>query len=215
MAGIFTSLAFWYSTEVGLYTLGAIGLFLMIYSLQRRIQLHLRPLPLVGYCFGLILGFLPVATYFLTPRCFGRCYLEFVHSVQIPDCTWGREFPSLSETLSILSEEGWQAFFLSEGFRWYLPICVFMLTAAYLTYLRLCRTNVPPDDAMKLLLLLLGGIAYFRTALGRSDGGHLNYGATFLWFLCLFPLDRGISGIFNKLFGGEIGGRSPYSSPLC
>ena len=205
LAGIFTSLAFWYSTEVGLYTLGAIGLFLTIYSLQRRIQLHLRPLPLVGYCFGLILGFLPVATYFLTHGALDDAIWNSYIQCKYQIATWGKEFPSLSGTLSILSEEGWQAFFLSEGFRWYLPICVFVCVAAYLTYLRLCRTNVPPDDAMKLLLLLLGGIAYFRTALGRSDGGHLNYGATFLWLLCLFPLDRGISGIFNKLFGGEIG----------
>ena len=146
-----------------------------------------------------------MATYFLTHGALDDAIWNSYIQCKYQIATWGREFPSLSETLSILSEEGWQAFFLSEGFRWYLPICVFMLTAAYLTYLRLCRTNVPPDDAMKLLLLLLGGIAYFRTALGRSDGGHLNYGATFLWFLCLFPLDRGISGIFNKLFGGEIG----------
>ena len=80
-----------------------------------------------------------------------------------------------------------------------------MVTASYLTYRRLCRTNVSPEDALKLLLLLLGGIAFFRTALGRSDGGHLNFGATFLWPLCLFPLDRGISGIYNILFGGEVG----------
>ena len=50
---------------------------------------------------------------------------------------------------------------------------------------------------MKLLLLLLGGIAFFRTALGRSDGGHLIYGATFLWLLCLLPLEGGILRMFR------------------
>ena len=60
---------------------------------------------------------------------------------------------------------------------------------------------------MKLLLLLLGGVAFFRTALGRSDSGHLHYGSTFLWLLCLFPLDRGISGMLGRLFGGiSVGG---------
>ena len=34
LAGISTSLAFWYSTEIGLYTLGGIGLFLVIYVFQ-------------------------------------------------------------------------------------------------------------------------------------------------------------------------------------
>ena len=205
LAGFFTSLAFWYSTEVGVYTLGAIGLFLVIYSLQRRIQLHLRPLPLVGYCIGLLLGFLPVAIYFLSHGALDdaiwNSYIQCKYQLAI----WGLKFPSLSATLAIISENGWQAFILSNGFRWYLPICVFMVTAAYLTYRRLCRTNISAEDALKLLLLLLGGIAFFRTALGRSDGGHLNYGATFLWLLCLFPIDRGISRVFNNLFGGESG----------
>ena len=42
LAGLSTSLAFWYSTEVGLYTLGAIGLFLVIYvygaALEQRAE---------------------------------------------------------------------------------------------------------------------------------------------------------------------------------
>ena len=205
LAGFFTSLAFWYSTEVGLYTLGAIGLFLVIYSLQRRLQLHLRPLPLVGYCCGLLLGFLPVAIYFLSHGALDDAIWNSYIQCKYQLATWGLKFPSLSATLAIISENGWQAFILSNGFRWYLPICVFMVTAAYLTYRRLCRTNISAEDALKLLLLLLGGIAFFRTALGRSDGGHLNFGATFLWLLCLFPIDRSISGVFNNLFSGESG----------
>ncbi len=205
LAGLFTSLAFWYSTEVGLYTLGAIGLFLLIYSLKRRIQLHLRPLPLVGYCCGLLLGFLPVAIYFLSHGALDDAIWNSYIQCKYQLATWGLKFPSLSATLAILSESGWRAFTLSNGFRWYLPICVFIVTAAYLTYRRLCRTNISAEDALKLLLLLLGGIAFFRTALGRSDGGHLNFGATFLWLLCLFPIDRGISGLFNNLFGRESG----------
>jgi len=205
LAGFFTSLAFWYSTEVGLYTLGAIGLFLVIYSLQRRLQLHLRPLPLAGYCCGLLLGFLPIAIYFLSHGALDDAIWNSYIQCKYQLATWGLKFPSLSATLAILSESGWRAFILSNGFRWYLPICVFMVTAAYLTYRRLCRTNISAEDGLKLLLLLLGGIAFFRTALGRSDGGHLNYGATFLWLLCLFPIDRGISRVFNNLFGGESG----------
>ncbi len=210
LAGVLTSLAFWYSTEVGLYTLGAIGLFLVIYCLQRRIQLHLRPLPLIAYCGGVLLGFLPVALYFLShgalDNAIWNSYIQCKHQL----ATWGIRFPLLSDALSIFSEEGWQAFFLSERFRWYLPICVFIFAASYLIYRKLCRTDISPDDAMKLLLLLLGGIAFFRTALGRSDIGHLKYGSTFLWLLCLFPLDMGISGLLNKLFYRESAEGSPH-----
>ncbi len=202
LAGIFTCLAFWYSTEVGLYTLGAIGLFLLIYSLRRRIELHLRPLPLAAYCLGLLLGFLPVATYFLSHGALDDAIWNSYIQCKYQLATWGLAFPSLSNTVGILLADGWRTFLLSHGFRWYFPICVFVFTAAYLTYRRLCRSPISPDEAQKVLLLLLGGIAFFRTALGRSDGGHLHYGSTFLWLLCLFPLDRGIAGMFNTLFDG-------------
>ncbi len=205
LAGFFTSCAFWYSTEVGLYTLGAIGLFLTIYSLQRRIQSHLRPLPLTAYCSGVLLGFLPVAIYFLTHGALDDAIWNSYIQCKYQIATWGLRFPSLTGTLGIISENGWRDFILSTGFRWYLPIFVYMCVASYLTYRRLCRSRVSADDALKLLLLLLGGIAYFRTALGRSDGGHLHYGSTFLWLICLFPIDRGISGILNLFRNGEAG----------
>lgn len=203
LAGLLTSIAFWYSTEVGLYTLGAIGLFLLIYSLKRRIQIEIRPFPIVSYCCGLLLGFLPVAIYFFSHGALDDLIWNSYIQCKYQLATWGLKFPSLSATLAIFSDSGWKEFILSNGFRWYLPVCVFVIAAGYLTYLRLCRTDNSPEDVMKFLLLLLGGIAFFRTALGRSDGGHLHFGSTFLWLLCLFPLDRGISGMYDMLFHGE------------
>lgn len=203
LAGFFTSLAFWYSTEVGLYTLGAIGLFLLIYSLQRRIHIEIRPFPLASYCCGLLLGFLPVVMYFLSHGALDDLFWNSYIQCKYQLATWGLRYPSLANTLAIITESGWKEFILSHGFRWYLPIFVFMIAAGYFTYLRLCRTDITPEDSMKLLLLLLGGIAFFRTALGRSDGGHLHFGSTFLWLLCLFPLDRGITGMIITLLSGE------------
>ena len=209
LAGLSTSLAFWYSTEIGLYTLGAIGLFLVIYVLQggfgtesesRRSEREKNwkeyLLPLISYGCGTLFGFLSVGIYFLWHGALDDVIWNSYIQCRYQLATWGLAFPSLSETLALLSTEGWHAFVFSEGFRWYLPVCIFLIVAAYLTYRCLCGTASEPH-AMKLLLLLLGGIAFFRTALGRSDGGHLIYGATFLWLLCLFPLERGISKMFR------------------
>ena len=197
LAGFFASLAFWYSTEIGLYTLAAIGLFLLIYAfLRSEVSTPKRFLPLISYSCGLLLGFLPVGIYFLTHGALDDVIWNSYIQCRYQLATWGLAFPSLSETLALLSTDGWRAFVFSEGFRWYLPIGVFLTIAAYLTYRRLSGTYLE-SNAMKLLLLLLGGIAFFRTALGRSDGGHLIYGATFLWLLCLFLLDRGVFGMFR------------------
>ena len=201
-AGLSTSLAFWYSTEIGLYTLGAIGLFLVIYVLQggwqnqqeKNIRGYL--FPLISYGCGVLLGFLSVGIYFWSHGALDDVIWNSYIQCRYQLATWGLAFPSLSGTLALLSTEGWHAFVFSEGFRWYLPICIFLIVAAYLTYRSLCGTASNPN-VMKLLLLLLGGIAFFRTALGRSDGGHLIYGATFLWLLCLLPLEGGIFRMFH------------------
>ena len=213
LAGLFASLAFWYSTEIGLYTLAAVGLFLFIYVfLQSEISIRKRFLPLVSYGFGILLGFLPVSIYFLAHGALDdvlwNSYIQCRYQLE----TWGLAFPSLSETIALLPTEGWHAFVFSEGFRWYLPIAVFLTVAAYLTYRYLCRTHLA-SDAMILLLLLLGGIAFFRTALGRSDSGHLIYGATFLWLLCLFLLEKGILGMFRASLS-SLTGKVPWYQAL-
>ena len=211
LAGLCTSLAFWYSTEIGLYTLGGIGLFLFIYGLRSDIPLRKRPLPLINYSCGLLLGFLPVGLYFLFHSALDDAIWNSYIQCRYQLATWGLAFPSLSKTLTLLSSDGWNAFIFSEGFRWYLPICIFLIIAAYLTYRRLSGTN--SGNTMKLLLLLLGGIAFFRTALGRSDGGHLIYGATFLWLLCLLPLEGGIVGVF-RVGLSSLRGERPWHAAL-
>ena len=211
LAGIFTSLAFWYSTEIGLYTLGGIGLFLFIYGLRSGIEIRERPFPLINYSCGVLLGFLPIAAYFFSYGALDDAIWNSYIQCRYQLATWGLAFPSLSKTIALLSTEGWRAFIFSKGFQWYLPICIFLIIAAYLTYRRL--SGIHSANTMKLLLLLLGGIAFFRTALGRSDGGHLIYGATFLWLLCLLPLEGGIIRMFRVCLS-TLKGRKPWHAAV-
>ncbi|MYA72331.1 hypothetical protein F4009_15065 [Candidatus Poribacteria bacterium] len=206
LSGLFTSLAFWYSTEIGLYSLGAIGLFLCLYALlqnsigaenrhEQETGVRKRLFPIIGYSCGVLLGFLPIAAYFFSHGALDDAIWNSYIQCRYQLATWGLAFPSLSKTLVLLSSDGWSAFIFSVGFRWYLPICIFLIVAGYLTYRGLSSTH--STNTMKLLLLLLGGVAFFRTALGRSDGGHLTFGATFLWLLCLLPLEGGIINMFR------------------
>ena len=161
LAGLSTSLAFWYSTEIGLYTLGAIGLFLVIYvfqggfrteggSRQSQQEKNRREylLPLISYSCGVLFGFLSVGIYFLAHGALDDVIWNSYIQCRYQLATWGLAFPSLSETLTLLPTAGWHAFIFSEGFRWYLPVCIFLIVAAYLTYRCLCGTVSAPN-AMK------------------------------------------------------------------
>ena len=50
------------------------------------------------------------------------------------------------ETLTLLPSEGWSAFIFSKGFRWYLPVCIFLIVAGYLTYRGLSGTHSDQHD---------------------------------------------------------------------
>lgn len=116
LAGICTSLAFWYSTEIGLYSLGGIGLFLLLFSGQRGMPMRVRPLPLTTYTCGILVGFLPVSLYFLWHGALADTIWNTYIQCRYQLATWGLAFPSLSDTLAVLTQEGWLAFILSEGF---------------------------------------------------------------------------------------------------
>ena len=163
LAGLSTSLAFWYSTEVGLYTLGAIGLFLVIYvgqggfgtessggrgykPRQQAVRVTEYLPPLISYGCGVLVGFLSVGIYFLSHGALDDVIWNSYIQCRYQLATWGLAFPSLSKTLALLSTDGWHAFIFSEGFRWYLPICIFLIVAAYLTYRGLSRHTFSQHD---------------------------------------------------------------------
>jgi len=203
LAGIVTSLAFFYSTEMGVYAFISCGLFLFLLGFtQKGVSGRKRPLPLFCYLTGVFLGALPFVVYFglhsALDDLVSNSYVQLVY--QIP--TWGLQFPPLSSFLVQLNTEGLKSF-QSETFRWYLPVLSYLIAATYLLHRALQGIFWSSESNAKLLLLLLAGITLFRTALGRSDSPHLVYGATMMWFIWIFFLERGIFWIGQKSKGAK------------
>lgn len=232
-AGMCTSLSFWYSTEIGLYTLAAISVFLLTYLTygvwKRDIPGRRRLLPLMCYCGGVMVGFWSIGFYLLLHGALDdairNTYIQCVYQTS----TWGTPFPSLTETLRPLADSGliwgWRTFMLSKGFglegrpmgilvEWYLPPLAFIIATSYLTHRRLCGGFWRSDVCVKLFLLLLGGITFFRTTLGRCDAGHLVEGSAFFWVLCVFFADRGIGRIFDKIRMENINSKTRWLGAL-
>jgi len=67
---------------------------------------------------------------------------------------------------------------------WYFPILVYLTTLTFLLF-RAIANRWRIED-WKLLLILLAGIIYFRTALGRSDWHHVIYSSSYFWLICFF-----------------------------
>ncbi len=203
-AGAAAGLAFWYSTETGLYAVVAIGLFLAVYSFahpagERRVGAR----PLLLYLGGALVGFMSVGSYFVAHGALGDVFRNTHIQMASQLGTWGLPFPPLEGVLRPLREPGgltgWGLLAWSTGIRGYWPVLLLMGVASYLTCLWLCRAFWHSRDAMMLLLLLLGGATFFRTALGRSDSAHVTFGATLAYMLCLVIMERGALKLVAEL----------------
>lgn len=189
-AGLISALAFWYSVEIGLYTIGALTLFLVLSSCRSDPRDRLRPM--VSYLGGVLLGFFLVGAYLISQDIFVDALRNTYYQCAYQLSIWGLAFPPVDRLLQMYAQRGaaaWQDILQAPEFRMYLTPFVFLLTATFLVYRMLCGTFRSTRSCPVLLLLLLSGAAFFRTALGRSDVGHWIDGSTYLWVLCLFPAD--------------------------
>jgi hypothetical protein len=207
-AGFLSSLAFWHYVDVGAYSLASIGLFLLLVgSLQPGIEAWRRPLPLLCYAGGALPLLLLVGSYLWSQGLLGdllhNLYLQVAHQLQ----TWGLPYPPVSELLRPLETAGWagwRAFVFGGIFPWYLPIVLYLLCLGCLTQRWLVGRLWPSERCMRLLLILLMALAYFRIALGRSDLPHLRMASTFQYVVAAFLLDWGLAHLRSQRSLGSL-----------
>jgi hypothetical protein len=206
-AGFVSSLAFWHYLDVGAYSLASIGLFLLVAgSMQPGIEAWRRPLPLLCFAAGTLPGFLAAGSYLWSQGALGgffhNLYLQAAYQLE----TWGLPYPPVSELLRPLEAAGWagwRAFIFGEVFRWYLPIVLYLLCLGYVTYRWLVGRLWSSEGCVRLLLILLMALAYFRIALGRSDLPHLRIASTFQYVMALLLLERGLAYLWSQLSLGR------------
>ena len=214
-AGVCTTLAVFYSLDTGLYTWAVSSLFLFLFgfasiwcssvnddgtagnpnSFKDRIQqmsdgvLGKCLSPLLTYKLGVMIGLTPVLIYFgvhgAIDDMFRSSWTQFTYHTEI----WGTPFiPLLTELSKITSLVTFSDFILSKTFIWYFPILVYLITLTFLLF-RAVANQWRIED-WKLLLILMAGIIYFRTALGRTDWHHVLFSSSFLWLISFFFFER-------------------------
>ena len=178
-AGILNSVCIIFSLEYGLYALAASLLFLIFKSFNSKSKKHLR------YLIGLLIGIFSISTIFSIYNIFSHftfnTYNQLAHQGEI----WGLPFFDFSLDPNTI------------GFKAYLSIAIMALFCCYLG--NKGEEIFHSKNNQSLLLTLLFSIFFFRTALGRSDLGHLIDGTTLLLILVLYPIDKLLFCSSNKL----------------
>ena len=204
-SGLCAGFAFWHSAEIGMYSICAVGLFWGIRLLTKAEPKGERLRPVLFFSAGVVVGLAPAALWLLRHGALGRRRPQRIYSARLPVGTRGvLPFSPLERVFSAV-RTAWAAGRM-EGVYRERAVCVGIC--------RLPRWSPPApfsfgapfkaifwknEACAKGLLVALCLAAFFRTALGRSDGGHLIFGATFFWPLLLLPLDRAAAGVWDAL----------------
>ena len=190
LAGVCATLGMVYSLELGLYSLATGSLFLLIVSFSFQGNIRKRLSPLLSYLAGAFMAFLPFALYFLFHGALDDLFRNSFIQCRYHIPTWGLRFPPLFPELSkVVSLESFKTFAMGETLEWYFPILVYLITLTYLMHQVFRGGFWNTNSNYILLLLVMGGIIFFRTPLGRSDRWHL-YGISFAWLICIFFVQR-------------------------
>ncbi|MDQ1317856.1 MAG: hypothetical protein QG588_1511 [Candidatus Poribacteria bacterium] len=198
VVGIISCITIFNSLEIGFYTTATCFLFLLLFGFSpqarsddfyfwKRLINGFRPL--LNYIIGIFIVFIPVSIYLAIYGAFDDMIVNSYIQTRYQSIIWGLRFPPLfSELAKVKSIETTKAFIISDTFKWYMPIVVYLISATYLAYQMLRSRLWRVKSNVKLLLLIIAGIIFFRTMLGRSDTTHL-YGMSFAWILGMYLIE--------------------------
>ncbi|MBF0101983.1 MAG: hypothetical protein HQK77_13860 [Desulfobacterales bacterium] len=193
-SGFFSGFCFWHSLEIGIYSFFAIFVFLLIkIILSTSGMFRANILSLVIFIAGALLGFACFACYFFIhgglQAFFDNVRIQL--STQLE--TWGLAYPNLRYAFYPIKQKGWikgfYEFCMGKHGRWYIPMIILLVTEVYLVFRWLSGKLLQTQTDRGLLFLFLLGAVYYRSALGRSEVGHLFYADIFRILILFFVLD--------------------------
>lgn len=200
LAGVFCCLAIFYILDAGVYALIIGSLLLIVFGMSFQGRIIDKLLPLISYLAGLSIMFLPFAAYFALHGALDDLLWNFYAQARYLNLVWGTKFPPLfAEFSKVESLISLKTFALSETFKWYLPVLIYLITAVYLMH-QLPRSSFWNKKSNNILIILLvSGTIHFRTTLGMTGRYHLYSAIVFSWVICTFFAEQIIIGTCKKL----------------
>lgn len=182
-AGACSAAALFVSTDLGLYTTAAISVFILL-DIAPLESIGNRVMRLARFVGGWIVGAMP----FIAGLWWCGALRGFVDNTReqlaLQLSVWGLPFPSFSTAISGAEwlPNGTVATPLQSPTL--LALCAAVLYLAIPTY-RLVRGVVATatPHVRVFTLLAIAGLLTYRTALGRSDVGHLRFASVYFWIL--------------------------------
>ncbi|MFG0317184.1 MAG: hypothetical protein ACF8XB_07925 [Planctomycetota bacterium JB042] len=220
LAGVSAAFALVHSLDAGLFAVASVGPFLLLEGASRRGTPFVpRFAPVAWFLAGLVAGAAPFVLALAAAGAGPAMLANTRDQLALQLSVWGLPFPSPTSLVEAARADGAVAALASPlGRAWLAAAAAVGVVTAVVA-----RTAVGRARRLDLMLLVLslGGAALFRTALGRSDDGHLAYASALLWPLLALvgeaawrTRDAGRPALVRALplalaFGFLVGGHAP------
>ena len=170
--------AFW-SLDSGVYAAGAVGLFLVVESIGRSESVAGRVRPFVLVALGGAVMAVPFVGWLAANGALGAFVQNSSRQVAYQLSVWGIPFPPLSELRDLFGEGTARA--LGDGRFVAIAAAVALVLSATTLVVRALGARRLTRFGYQVVLLTLAGALVYRTALGRSDPGHLAFVKALFW----------------------------------
>jgi hypothetical protein len=194
-SGVATTLAFFYSAEVGLFSAAACSGFLFLrMCFDREVRGSQRWLPLASYLAAALLCFVPFAAALTSVDALDDMVRNTWRQIVYQPTVWGRPFPPLEATLEgVDGPTSAGAALVGKWFQWYWPPFVYLFAVGHVTLQTLRGHLWQRPRSGALLLVVLASLCYFGSALSRADSFHLKFGTLLMWLLVGLALEGVVS----------------------
>jgi hypothetical protein len=196
-SGALAGAAIFYSLDMGIYAVLIGFAFIASYSIgDRSSSFSDFGKSARHFAIGAAIGAFPFILYLLWHGIFDdfvrNSYLQLRYQQEV----WGIPPPSPASLLGPFKTVTARNRALYAFIKWYFPALVYVLTALSLAP-AIVAGSFDKRDA-PLLLMLIMGIFFFPSALGRADEGHLMYAIAPFWILGMVLLELSSSLVFSR-----------------
>jgi hypothetical protein len=194
-AGALAGAAVFYSLDTGVYALLIGGAFIVAYGLGNRVWSSRELGKAAGiYLLGAASGVLPFVLRLLSNGILDDYLRNCLIQVRYQQEIWGIPPPSFGGLFGPFENATARNRAFYVFIKWYVPAAMY-IACALAAAPRILTRSLSKKDA-PTLLVLLAGIVFYSSALGRADEGHLMYALAPFWILGALLLERALSSCF-------------------
>lgn len=191
LAGVLALIGFFYSLDTGVYAFAIGATFIAVCSIAGcKNPKGYANKAVISYLSGAAIGAFPFVCYLIWQGILDDFMMNCFFQLRYQAETWGIPLPSLASLLGPFENATTRNRTIYAIIKWYYPVLTYVLVCILLIP-KLALRKLDESD-LPLMLIVIAGIFFYRSAAGRADEGHLMYAIAPFWIMNFCFIERAL-----------------------